>query len=94
MAIVQIIYKKGEKPAPLTLDQKAMLNTLADLSDDQIDTSDDWSDFEDEAYSPMILDAKQGLLEEFVHLCKRKNVSTNQILANLMQEYIQLNKIA
>lgn len=94
MAIVQMIYKKGEKPEKLMPSQVAMLNKLADLSDDQIDTSDDWSDFEDEAYSPMILDAKQGLLEEFVSLCKQKNVSTNQILANLMREYIQLNKIA
>lgn len=94
MAIVQMIYKKGEKPEKLTANQMAMLNKLADLPDNQIDTSDDWSDFEDEAYSPMILDAKQGLLEEFASLCKRKNVSTNQILANLMQEYIQLNKIA
>lgn len=42
MVTIEKIYRKGEKPPPLTANELAMLNHLASMPDTAIDTSDDW----------------------------------------------------
>ncbi len=93
--IIEKIYHKGEKPPPLNDEQKAMLQQLSTLSDDEIDTSDDWDNS-----STKVIDTYQimgkinpNLLQDFNQTCQQQHISANEVIGQFMQNYIQEHRV-
>lgn len=89
MAIVSMTFKKGETPPPLTPEQKAMLARLKDLPDSEIDTSDDWGEYE-----ALTITSDKHLVQDFAKVCQKEKLSMNEVMNQLIQNYIQQHRIA
>lgn len=76
MSITQVIYKKGEKPLPLTDEEMAEIEALKSLPDSEIDYSDD------------LLIKTQVLDTDIVEWLINEDTSTKQHINEILRHFM------